>query len=191
MASAIDRPQFIAERIVAQAIADEAPLYPHKVRTLHQYLWSEAWSDSEYEESTEEDSVDDAGVDMHFADLIRRAYTQDVAVDSSAHERYRQDYLRLLQGDAYLASIVSEALGWTMNSLTLSGPGRVLKLAGLGFLLLPTGGLGLLFGMSFVGFALFAGGLPPAGRIFGALAGSGLCAGGVFLFRLWRREIKA
>ena len=179
---------FIVERLVAQAAADNRALSATELRTLRRWGASYSWSNRD---ADEDESADDAGLEMRIADLVRRAYRQDLDIDAGARERYRQDYRRLLHDNAYLALIVSDALGWTMNAFTISGTGRFLKLAGLAILLAPVAVLAVGFGLAIVFMAAWFEEVPPTGRMFGVLAGAGLCAAGGYLLRLWRREIRS
>lgn len=103
--------RFFVDRVVTQAAAEGRPLSDSERQML-----SFSETDPEFVvdpalvERLQNEITDDA-YEAQVADLLRRAWTHDVASDPNARERYGEAFGVLRQGDHYLLVMIDRALG--------------------------------------------------------------------------------
>lgn len=182
---------FFAEKIVAQARAENQPL-----TDAEEWMLRFSESDPEFEsdparEEQFEAETSEAEYEAKIARLLRRCYQRDVEADNAVRALYRNAYATLRQGDHYLLSMIERALGPSFQS---TGPGsefwRVVTSIGLFVVLVVPGSVALLMaaGVAWVGFREAQSTKEIVVSVLGPVFLVGI---GYYLIYLWRRERKA
>jgi len=176
--------RFFVDKIVAQALVEDAPLSKSEVCMLS---FSESDPDSVVKAMSAGEPESEAAVadyEARMGGLLKRAYKRDLAVDPGAKAVYREAHVVLSEGDHYLLLMTEKALG-------PANPAGVLGKVGLFMVLVVPGVLAVAIA-GVVAWGLFTQG-PDAGR---QVAEFGpfllfLAWGGVFMIRLWVREARS